>query len=450
MQSGYSEKFLRKRKFLLVLPILVLPFVTLAFYALGGGKGTRDGQVATDQLQGLNVRLPGASQKEESMLDKMSFYQQAERDSARIHDQEKSDPYYKASTPGEVARPADSTSDIQKMTAELSSKYNQPLPSTSSGLNTSPSYRNGQEDPNEQKIMMKLAELNKAINQPADRKNPSNDSYSRRQPNSQTTDSNVDRLENMMQVMNNSSGQDSEMEQLNGTLEKILDVQHPERINEKIRQASLDHKTQALPVNVIRDANRVSLLQPSGNPVVNRDTMRKIRAVQSAFYSLEDNATLELGLQNSIEAVIDETQSLVTGATVRLRLLSDIYINGMLVPHNTLVFGTSSLNDERLNVKINSIRFQNSIYSVSLSVYDIDGMEGIFVPGAISRDVAKESTGQALQGIGLTSLNPSISAQAAGAGIQAVKTLLTRKTKLIRVSVKAGYRVLLKDARETN
>jgi len=37
--NNHSEKFLKKRKALLVLPLLALPFITLAFWALGGGKG---------------------------------------------------------------------------------------------------------------------------------------------------------------------------------------------------------------------------------------------------------------------------------------------------------------------------------------------------------------------------------------------------------------------------
>ncbi len=32
-----SQAFLRKRKMMLVLPLLVIPFLTMAFWALGGG-----------------------------------------------------------------------------------------------------------------------------------------------------------------------------------------------------------------------------------------------------------------------------------------------------------------------------------------------------------------------------------------------------------------------------
>jgi hypothetical protein len=42
-------------------------------------------------------------------------------------------------------------------------------------------------------------------------------------------------------------------------------------------------------------------------------------------------------------------------------------------------------------------------------------------------------------------LNPSIGVQAASAGISAAKNLLSKKVRLIKVTVKAGYRVLLWD-----
>jgi len=75
----------------------------------------------------------------------------------------------------------------------------------------------------------------------------------------------------------------------------------------------------------------------------------------------------------------------------------------------------------------------------------MDGMEGIYVQGSISRDVARQSGDNAVQSIGIGSLDPSISAQATAAGIETAKTLLSKKTKLVKVFIKAGHKVLLKD-----
>uniref|UniRef100_UPI0013D45FFD conjugative transposon protein TraM n=1 Tax=Escherichia coli TaxID=562 RepID=UPI0013D45FFD len=76
---------------------------------------------------------------------------------------------------------------------------------------------------------------------------------------------------------------------------------------------------------------------------------------------------------------------------------------------------------------------------------DMDGLPGIHIPGAITRDVAKQSADSGLQLMELTSVDPSLKAQAAAAGISSVKSLMSRKVKQVKVLVKAGYRVLLKD-----
>ncbi len=107
------------------------------------------------------------------------------------------------------------------------------------------------------------------------------------------------------------------------------------------------------------------------------------------------------------------------------------------------MFGTTSLNGERLNITINNIHYQNSIYPVKLEVFDLDGISGLYIPGAITREVAKQSADQGTQGISLSPLDPSLSAQAANAGLEMAKTLFSKKSKLIKVSVKAGYQVLL-------
>ncbi len=95
MEQKYSAQYLRKRKFLLVLPLLVLPFITLAFWSLGGGKGsTADPTILIEE--GLNATVPDASFKKEKPLDKMQAYAIADRDSNRLEKMMKQDPYYRA------------------------------------------------------------------------------------------------------------------------------------------------------------------------------------------------------------------------------------------------------------------------------------------------------------------------------------------------------------------
>ena len=174
------------------------------------------------------------------------------------------------------------------------------------------------------------------------------------------------------------------------------------------------------------------------------DTSKRKNIPGTGFYGIDDNATEEDN-NNAIEAIVHANQELVNGAVIKLRLATDIYINGTLIPKDNFVFGKASLNDERLEIEINSIRNNRSLFPVKLEVYDMDGLPGIYIPGAITRDVAKQSADNGLQLMELTSMDPSMKAQVAAAGISTVKNMLSRKVKQVKVMVKAGYQVLLKN-----
>ena len=64
--------------------------------------------------------------------------------------------------------------------------------------------------------------------------------------------------------------------------------------------------------------------------------------------------------------------------------------------------------------------------------------------------MAKASADRSIQTLGVTSLSDSWGAQAVGVGVEAAKGLFSKKVKLIKVVVKAGYQVLLYDEKQKN
>jgi len=405
-----SPVFLRKRKMLLVLPALVLPFITLAFWALGGGAGNRSQKPVTSA--GLNLQLPNAHFKDDKSENKLSFYEQADEDSIKLGKEINNDPFLK----GEGNK---DSSFFHLTPASSNSSYN-PL--------TGEDYT----DPNEKKVYQKLAQLNEQLNT-SNIKNNSNEVKSS-EATSSVNNEDGKRLNHLMQDMDkkDSVTDDPEMNQLNGMMDKILDIQHPERVKEKLQEKNIENKRNIFPVNKEPIVSSISLL----------DTSVKQQNDSNGFFGLEDENNFKE--QNAIEAVVHENQTLVDGAVIKLRILNDISINGNIIPKDNFVFGIASLSGERLQVEINSIRVGHSLFPVKLIVYDMDGLPGIYIPGAITRDVAKESLNNATQMMEVSSLDPSVKAQATTAGIDAVKTLLSKKTKLVKVTVKAGYKVLLK------
>lgn len=416
-QKNHSTKYLKQRKFLIALPLLTLPFITLMFWAFGGGKGSNL-MAQTTMQHGLNLKLPDAKLKNEKALNKLSFYEQAALDSAKTKEAEKLDPYWnKAST--------DSNSSI--------------LPFGTAGKPLSSDYGL---DANKMKVYDKLDELKKALD-----KSQQTSAYSS-QPNeheyslkSFSSSNDVDRLQVMMQKMKQDRAEDPEITQLNNMLDKIMAIQNPDQT--KSTDKTSTEKT--LSVKTKKQKADILLLKGNNNKGNSSDT-NIAKASTNGFYSVTDNDfTTDSNYSNSIEAIIPETQTIVAGATVKLALSNDVTINDVALPSGTFVYGTASLTNERLKIEINSIRFQNSILPVSLSVYDMDGQEGIYIPGSINRTVAKESANNAVGGMNATTIDPSIGAQAASAGIEAAKSLFSKKIKLVKMTIRGGYKVLLKD-----
>ena len=380
----------KKKKMLLMLPLLIIPFLTLAFWALGGGSGTAED---VKNGSGLNLGLPDAQLKEDKLLDKLSFYEKADKDSLKMQEWMRSDPYFKRDSIQE------GSAELEELAGMTGGKYGQRL---NTSLYEKPPVSS------DELVMKKLKELQAQINEPPVTKTSASveSGFS----------SDLDRLELMMQS-NGRSTEDAELNQLQGTLDKILDIQHPSRIKER----SVKNKEAVYAVRSDKGT----------------DTLVK------GFYSYSDKAELEGQEQNAIEAIVATTQAIVNGAVVKLRLINDIYVRGQLIAKNTLVSGVAALEGERLTVAITSIRSGKSIYSVKLEVYDMDGLPGIYIPGTINREVAKESLNNSLSLADVTSLDPSFKAQATAAGIGTLKSLVSKKAKLVRVQLKAGYKVLL-------
>lgn len=408
-----TAKLERRRKFFLILPLLTIPFITLIFWAFGGGKAI-GGVTKSGVQQGLNLKLPDAKLRDDNNLDKLSFYKQAALDSAKAKEARKLDPYRRRSVNDSV----------------LSTNFDGAAPVTSM-------------DTNEQKVYTKLNELKKALS-----KNERSPSYKEkpgyrtgfRQSGSSAQD--VVKLQAMMQKMKEDKAEDPEITQLNEMLDKIQAIQHPEQVD---KAAPATKKKKISVINKAPD-HGVSLLEPQ----VKNDSNRNMDSTAgNAFYS--SSLTSEknnIDSQNTIEAVIPETQTFVTGATIKLSLKSEVMLDGLTLPAGIFVYGTASLSNERLKVEVASIRFNNLIIPVSLSVYDLDGQEGIYIPGSISRTVAKESANKGIGSISMPVISPSIEAQATGAGIEAAKSLLSKKVKLVKLTVKAGYKVFLKVAND--
>lgn len=434
-----NEQLLRKRKLLTVLPLIAIPFLTLMFWALGGGKGT-SGTVAVKK-DGLNTTLPDAKLEDEAR-DKLSLYDQALKDSLELEEARNADPY------GRFGRqlPADSLMFGDTM--------NPLLMQHGYGNYGIMGMQVSAADQTEARLRTRLAELESQLQQ-------ANSSQSSAVYGPASASSHeIDELQASLAsgaVAGAVSEPDPELDKINSMLEKVMDIQNPQRAKEKLRTESEKNKGLVYAVTAPPDQTRADLFTgagPSARQITeaegNNISASGRKVITAAFYEITDDAAAGNEDNKAIPAVIHETQTLTSGATVKMRLLEDVYVNGVMIPKGSYVFGTCMLEGERMNIEVKAFRYKNSLFPVSLAVYDMDGIEGVKIPGAITRDATKQGADQALQSLDFSMMDQSLGAQAANAGVATAKSLFGRKTKLVRATIKAGYPVLLMDLNKRN
>ncbi|GLU57231.1 conjugative transposon protein TraM [Dyadobacter frigoris] len=379
---------------------------------------------ALAEKQGLNTALPDAIINQDKLINKLSYYEKAAQDSAKRAQLLKKDPYFQDSVTA-VAEQDGGVSLVPETPARKSA-----------------ARRKTGSDPKPGQVYQKLEALNAALS------SASEPSFKNAEKEKELqTDAAHAELEKQLQTIlaqattqeSAESTSDPELAALSGMLDKIIQIQNPELAKKNNPEDSLSPK--ATSVSLSQQMPDVSMLQTT-NPGDSMIT-NSMALAESGFFSLDE--PVSSAQQKAIEAVIDQNPKLVSGSTVKLKLSTDIFIQGQLVPKGSFLFGSASLSGERLNILIQSVQHQNTLFTVNLIVYDLDGQPGIYIPGAITRDVAKQSASQASSGISVGSLDNSLGAQAADAAIQASKTLLSRKAKLQQVSIREGYKVLLYD-----
>ena len=202
-------------------------------------------------------------------------------------------------------------------------------------------------------------------------------------------------------------------------------------------------KAVAFPVSPVSEQVVSALAQPMSD-----STFRSEYVKERNYLFQTAIGTVSQTDRNTISACVHNNQTVMDGQTVRFRLLEPMSVSGREIPRNALVVGTAKLQGERLSIIISSLGYRGSIIPVELSVYDPDGQAGIFIPGSMERNAAKEIAANMGTSVG-SSVNISTDAGAQlaadlGKGlIQGTSQYFVKKMRTVKVHLKAGYKVLL-------
>lgn len=153
--------------------------------------------------------------------------------------------------------------------------------------------------------------------------------------------------------------------------------------------------------------------------------------------------------RNTISVCVHGDQTVISGQSVRLRLLEPMRVGRHELPRNSLITGDCRIQGERLEITISQVEYSGNIIPVELAVYDNDGQPGIFIPGSMEANAVKEMAANMGQNLGTTI---SITNQSAGdqllselgkGAIQGVSQYISKKMRQEKVRLKSGHALML-------
>ena len=149
------------------------------------------------------------------------------------------------------------------------------------------------------------------------------------------------------------------------------------------------------------------------------------------------------------KACIHGDQTVVTGSTVRMRMLEDAVVSGMKIPANTLFYGVATLGANRLEVVVNNLKVGNTISPVSFVIFDNDAMEGLNLPNNMKAQAAKRMHQGLVQNIDmpLASIGTMTSeiTSAVNATTQIAKQILNMRLAQVKVHLKSNYQMFIQE-----
>ena len=379
------KELLIKNKALFILPLVLIPFVILIFWVLGGGteaEAVKETQPDTPGI-GVNYDLPEA-EKSIEIYDKMEAYQKDDQQITEIAEVDVNDTIQQE--PGlqdTIARDntlLDQNADQGQILAHIRNKEKQvqqelqgePIVRKERMNSSSQSQSNPKET-----VVKKQAKTTKPVT-----------------PTSPTTG-----------IVE---------------LDEIID-----------KNVLLSRKNDSL---------NFYLQQAQGR-------LQQIEAIQNRSFTLEKKRSSGFRREEPtntplIKAEIYETKTVLNGNRVKLRLLEDTRINGQQILQNSFIYGVCKIKNERLLIEITQLPVEDYFVPVKLTICDLDGLEGLYVPDNAARKVYQEVGASTNTSSLMCVTNNPLTYTGIRAADRAVQSMLKR-VRLKKVTVKKNTLVYI-------
>ncbi len=152
--------------------------------------------------------------------------------------------------------------------------------------------------------------------------------------------------------------------------------------------------------------------------------------------------------KNSIKACVHEAQTVVGETGVRLRLLEPAKTPQHTIPKGTIVTANAKFQNGRLQLKVTSVELEGNIIPVDITIYDLDGQQGLYVPYSPEMNALTEMAGNMSQTGGTSVMltqnaGQQVAADLSRGVVQGISGYFAKKVRTPKVTLKAGYQVFL-------
>lgn len=152
--------------------------------------------------------------------------------------------------------------------------------------------------------------------------------------------------------------------------------------------------------------------------------------------------------KNSIKACVHDAQTVVGETGVRLRLLEAAQTPNRTIPKGTILTANAKFQGGRLQLKVTSIELEGNIIPVDITIYDLDGQQGLYVPYSPEMNALTEMAGNMSQTSGTSvmltqSAGQQVAADLSRGVVEGISGYFSKKVKTPKVTLKAGHQVFL-------
>lgn len=197
----------------------------------------------------------------------------------------------------------------------------------------------------------------------------------------------------MLKLINSNSGNESNTSQQNTQEPSALEL-----MKEQYRFLdSLERATNPELQMIEKEEERQRLMYE----LMEKDRLSKL-TVSRVEHNKHFNTIMKEKKGDFIKAIIDENVTGYAGSRIKIRLLEPIKVGNYVIGTDTYLYALiTGFNEQRVRLNIVSIMHHNNILPINLSIYDVDGMEGLYIPSSQFREFTKELGGNSIQGMNL-------------------------------------------------